>query len=150
MKRKNFELSSSTSSPKRARTDLTLDIEREIIVYNNSVNESKRIIADHFSQKFGVRISRTTIHDIIANSEKLFEIEKIRGIGAKLCKMVRIFRKRLRNIKKSKDRKVLLLTDNAGGHGTEFEYSHLEVKLIKPNCISHLQPIDAGIIRNFK
>ena len=69
-KRKNFYLSSSTSS-------------REIIVYNNSVNESKRMISDGFRQKFGVRIGRTTIHDIIANSEKLFEMENIRGIGVK-------------------------------------------------------------------
>jgi hypothetical protein len=48
------------------------------------------------------------------------------------------------------ERKVLLLIDNAAGHGKNFNYSHVNVHLLPPNTTSWLQPMDAGIIRNFK
>ena len=40
-KKKNLDQSSSTNSPKRARTDLTLDQKREIILYNNSLENKE-------------------------------------------------------------------------------------------------------------
>jgi len=49
-----------------------------------------------------------------------------------------------------KERKVLLLVDNAAGHGTSFDLSHVKVHFLPPNTTSWLQPMDAGIIRNFK
>ncbi|EGZ09824.1 hypothetical protein PHYSODRAFT_410770, partial [Phytophthora sojae] len=50
-----------------------------------------------------------------------------------------------------KDRHVLLLVDNAPCHGTtEFELSNVRVYFLPPNTPSHLQPMRAGIIQQFK
>lgn len=49
-------------------------------------------------------------------------------------------------------RKVLLLIDNAAGHGSidESVYPNVKIEYLPANTTSHLQPMDAGIIRNFK
>jgi hypothetical protein len=50
-------------------------------------------------------------------------------------------------------RKVILLIDGAGCHGHPGDYSQLSnttVQFFPPNCTSHLQPLDAGIIRALK
>ena len=54
---------------------------------------------------------------------------------------------------RNQKRKILLMLDNASSHGQEDDYSHLthvKVKFLPANTTSHLQPLDAGIIRTFK
>ena len=50
------------------------------------------------------------------------------------------------------DRKILLFTDNAPSHPESFIdcFSHVKVVLLPKNTTSKLQPLDAGIIKNFK
>ncbi len=50
------------------------------------------------------------------------------------------------------NRTVLLLIDNAAGHGSidTSKYPNIEIEFLPANTTSHLQPMDAGIIRNFK
>ena len=58
---------------------------------------------------------------------------------------------KLNNRFKNKDRKILLLVDNAGGHnlaGTHF--SNITIEYLPPNTTSQIQPLDAGIIKIFK
>jgi hypothetical protein len=47
------------------------------------------------------------------------------------------------------DRKVLLLIDNAPTH-VSIELSNARVHFLPPNTTSQIQPMDAGIIHNFK
>jgi len=47
------------------------------------------------------------------------------------------------------DRKILLLLDNAAVH-THLELSHLKLVFFPPNTTAVTQPLDAGIIKNFK
>ena len=48
--------------------------------------------------------------------------------------------------------KSLLLIDNCPTHtdGSSINLKNLQVEFIPPNTTSHIQPCDAGIIRNFK
>lgn len=46
-------------------------------------------------------------------------------------------------------RKVLLLVDNAPCH-VALELSNVRLHFLPPNTTSHLQPMDAGVIKNFK
>jgi len=50
------------------------------------------------------------------------------------------------------NRKILLFLDNFSGHYTENNRNLTNIKIIyfPPNCTSKLQPLDAGIIANFK
>ena len=51
------------------------------------------------------------------------------------------------------NRHILLLIDNAPSHfesGEIPQFSHLMVHCLSPNCTAHLQPMNAGIINNFK
>uniref|UniRef100_A0AAV1TQ40 DDE-1 domain-containing protein n=1 Tax=Peronospora matthiolae TaxID=2874970 RepID=A0AAV1TQ40_9STRA len=52
------------------------------------------------------------------------------------------------NLKMS-GQKVLLLLDNATSH-VNLKLSNVHIHFLSPNTTSHLQPMDAGIIRNFK
>ena len=48
-------------------------------------------------------------------------------------------------------RRVILLLDNATSHSSEwFRLSNDVVRFLPPNMTAHIQPMDAGIIRNFK
>ena len=47
-------------------------------------------------------------------------------------------------------RKVLLLLDNAASHKVPEDLENVQVHFLPPNTTAHLQPNDAGIIRNFK
>ncbi|EGZ22570.1 hypothetical protein PHYSODRAFT_488818 [Phytophthora sojae] len=46
-------------------------------------------------------------------------------------------------------RRILLLLDNAAGH-VDIELNNVYIHFLPKNTTSHLQPMDAGITRNFK
>ncbi|XP_055768984.1 tigger transposable element-derived protein 1-like [Salvelinus fontinalis] len=46
--------------------------------------------------------------------------------------------------------KVLLLLDNAGGHGNDLAYDGVQIEFLPPNTTSLIQPMDQGVIRAFK
>jgi hypothetical protein len=50
------------------------------------------------------------------------------------------------------ERSILLLVDNASPHIVDdpAKYPHVKIHYLPPNTTSHLQPMDAGIIRTFK
>ena len=52
---------------------------------------------------------------------------------------------------KREGRVILLLLDNASCHSVSHLHTpHVKVKFLPPNTTSHIQPLDAGIIRSFK
>ena len=55
-----------------------------------------------------------------------------------------------RHIKEKKSRPVLLLLDNISSHYPDVELECVKLQYLPPNCTSHLQPLDASIIRSFK
>ena len=52
----------------------------------------------------------------------------------------------------AEDRKILLFVDNARSHPESFSdcFSHVQIVFLPKNTTSKLQPLDAGIIKNFK
>ena len=55
-----------------------------------------------------------------------------------------------RHIKQKKNRPVLLLMNNVASHFPDVSLECVTVHHLPPNTTSHLQPLDAGIIRSFK
>ncbi|KAL5523579.1 hypothetical protein ACEPAG_7752 [Sanghuangporus baumii] len=52
---------------------------------------------------------------------------------------------------RSKNRHICLLIDNAPSHIFDpTTLTNIEIKPLEPNMTSHIQPMDAGIIRTFK
>jgi hypothetical protein len=47
-------------------------------------------------------------------------------------------------------RKVILSLDNFSGHPITNVYSNIKIEFFPANCTSVLQPLDQGIIQNFK
>jgi DDE superfamily endonuclease/Tc5 transposase DNA-binding domain/CENP-B N-terminal DNA-binding domain len=60
--------------------------------------------------------------------------------------------KTLNNLFRIQNRKILLLIDNASSHGWDRSLSldYVQVEFLPPNTTAHLQPMDSGIIANFK
>ena len=81
----------TTYSVKRPRTDLTLDQKREIInwVEMQPKKPSNDFIKDFFSAKLDVKISRTTIGEILAQADKYFDNENIRAYCSKRLRSCR-------------------------------------------------------------
>lgn len=50
----------------------------------------------------------------------------------------------------SQNREVLLLIDNFSGHTIPYVPHNIRLEPFEPNMTSHVQPLDAGIIRCFK
>ena len=48
------------------------------------------------------------------------------------------------------NRKILLFIDHAPCHNSDTQYSNITLKFFPPNTTSKLQPLDQGIIKNFK
>jgi DDE superfamily endonuclease/Tc5 transposase DNA-binding domain len=56
--------------------------------------------------------------------------------------------KKLDTLMRTQNRSILLLLDNAPGHVEEgVELTNIVIKYFPPNTTSHLQPLDAGIIK---
>ena len=51
---------------------------------------------------------------------------------------------------KNEGRNIALVIDNASSHGKETQWSNVTVFFLPPNTTSKTQPMDAGVIRNFK
>nr|CCA19874.1 PREDICTED: similar to Tigger transposable elementderived protein 6 putative [Albugo laibachii Nc14] len=51
---------------------------------------------------------------------------------------------------RSDNRKILLLLDNVSSHHAHETLTHVEIRKLPTNTTAHLQPLDAGVIRNFK
>lgn len=48
------------------------------------------------------------------------------------------------------NRKVLLFLDNAASHPVNLKLKNIKIIFLPPNTTSHCQPLDQGIIKNFK
>ena len=58
---------------------------------------------------------------------------------------------KVNNKMQTQNRNILLLLDNAPGHMEDgLALSNITIKFLLPNTTSHLQPLDAGIIKSFK
>ena len=57
--------------------------------------------------------------------------------------------KKLNNQMKTEKRKILLFLDNAGSH-PDIKLLNIQLQYLPPNTTSELQPLDAGVIANFK
>lgn len=79
---------------------------------------------------------------------KYFHQKKAWMTGEILDVVLTSFNRRMSHAK----RYVLLLIDNAGCHPEELKgkYSNVKVVFLPPNTTSKLQPLDLGIIQNFK
>ena len=47
-------------------------------------------------------------------------------------------------------RKIVLLLDNCSAHPSDIAFSNIKLIFLPPNTTSTLQPLDIGVIRNFK
>jgi hypothetical protein len=57
---------------------------------------------------------------------------------------------KLDNKMKMKNKHILLFLDNFSGHNIDLALENIKIAFYLPNCTSVLQPLDQGIIRNFK
>lgn len=48
------------------------------------------------------------------------------------------------------DRRIILTLDNASSHFINYEPKNIELAYFSANMTSHVQPLDAGIVRCFK
>jgi hypothetical protein len=57
---------------------------------------------------------------------------------------------RFNNRVRAERRHIILLVDNAASHKVTTKLSNIKLHFLPPNTTSHIQPMDAGIIRCFK
>jgi hypothetical protein len=57
---------------------------------------------------------------------------------------------RLDNKMKINKKKIVLFMDNFSGHNIDLVLDNVKIAFYPPNCTSVLQPLDQGIIKNFK
>jgi hypothetical protein len=50
----------------------------------------------------------------------------------------------------ARNHRILLLLDNAPSHIHSLDLTYVRIEMLPPNTTSHIQPMDAGIIKNFK
>lgn len=48
------------------------------------------------------------------------------------------------------NRKILLFIDNLSGHAVTVNLTNVKIQFYPPNCTSIIQPLEQGIIQNFK
>ena len=61
------------------------------------------------------------------------------------------FIKKLERKMRRQKRKIILLVDNAPSHSVnDLQLHYVRVEFLPPNTTSEIQPMDAGVIRNFK
>ena len=58
--------------------------------------------------------------------------------------------KRLERQMAVKKRYILLLLDNVPSHIHNLQLTYVRIEMLPPNTTAHIQPMDAGIIKNFK
>ena len=51
---------------------------------------------------------------------------------------------------RSQNRNILLLADNFSGHKVTTKLTNVNVQFYPPNCTAKIQPMDQGVIANFK
>jgi len=58
--------------------------------------------------------------------------------------------RRVINKMRSKKRKIIMLCDNCAAHAGDIQLTNVKLAFLPPNMTSLIQPMDQGIIANFK
>ena len=58
--------------------------------------------------------------------------------------------KKLERQMAAKNKFIIQLLDNAPNHIHNLQLTHVCIEVLPPNTTAHIQPMDAGIIKNFK
>ena len=58
--------------------------------------------------------------------------------------------RRVNNMFRLKNRKIILLADNVSSHKVNLELSNIKLHFLPPNTSTQLQPLDQGIIYSLK
>ena len=80
-------------------------------------------------------------------------LSSLEGFNSEKRKHGLVFNNWLTRINKKsahQKRKIILLLDNFSSHTVTVPFTYIEVIFYPPNCTSVIQPVDQGIIANFK